>query len=477
MSRLSPFNTAAERRPTPLSRRSFLGGIAATAAGAILAACGGSSATEAPKSATASAPTTATGASVVPAATTGAAVTSAPAQAAKNATTIKYLSWWWAETGRNTAWRNLVAKFHASQNDIRIQEVGFPFSEWSQQITTQLAGGGLDADCLSYADDLAPRLIKGNYLEPIDDVVAKLGIGDKLDKGLYQPATANGKLYGLLGVNVPYAVIYNTDLYAQNGITKPPSTIDETFASAKQLTKRPDLFGWAGRNTVQEQNGWFTDISHWVLAYDGVWVQDKKPMVTQAPVINAIKAYKRLYDEAMPQGADASTYRRLAWEGKVAQYLDNSANINILKTGNPAIYPKILTAPPPWPNKKSIASPSYLGVYAKSSKKDATKTWMEFVYKPENYTQLMKDALDIYPAYDGALNDPSYLKGLPWSTGFLEAKGISLLSMLSGLENNLAEARQIIISKISEVLTTGSTPEQAMGDAQKSLQDLASRVG
>jgi ABC-type glycerol-3-phosphate transport system substrate-binding protein len=466
----SEVSGAGTPRHLTLSRRTFLAGIATLAGSAFLAACGGA-ATATPQ------PAASTSGTAAPAATSGASAAGAPTvQVAKDAVTVKYLTWWWAEKGRNDAWRNVVKKFHAAQNSVRIQEVGFPFSEWSQQITTQLAGGGLDADCLSFADDLATRLIKGNYLEPIDDVVQKLGVQDKLDKNLHQFATANGKLYGLMATNVPYAVIYNKDLYAQHGVTKPPSTIDETFATAKQLTQRPDLYGWAGRNTMQEQNGWFVDISHWVLAYDGVWAKAKKPLVTETPVINAIKAYKRLYDEAMPQGADASTYRRLAYEGKIAQYLDNSANINILKSGNPDIYPKILTAPPPWPNKKSISSPSYLGVYAKSAKKDAAKAFIEFVFQPDNFTGLMKDALDIYPPYQDALNDDSYLKGLPWSDGFLQAKGVTLPSMLEGFENNLAEARQIIIGKISEVLTGGRTPEQAMADAQKSLQELAGRI-
>ena len=476
-------SSALARRPGPLSRRAFLAGVAATAGGAILAACGGSSATEVPEAAaTTAAPTTAAGgvATTAPAATTGStAVTAvtAPAQSARNAVTVKYLSHWWAEKGRNDAWRNLVTKFHASQNDVRIEEVGFPFSEFFQKVTTQLAGGKLDADVLSYSDDLAFRLIKGNYLTPVDDVVTKLGIGDKLDKDLHKFARdSSGKLYGLMATNVPYALIYNKELYEKGGITKPPSTMDEYFAAAKQLTKRPDQFGHAGRNTLQEQNGWFTDLAHWVLGYGGQWIKAKKPQVTEAPVINAVKAYKRLYDEAMPQGADASTYRRLAWEGKVAQYIDNSANINIIKAGNAETYPKILTVAPPWANKQSIASATWLGVYSGSKNQQAAKTWIEFVFKPENFTPLMKDALDIYPPYQGALIDDQYLKGLPWSTGFLDAKGVSPPAMIEGLENNLAEVRQIILTKVSEVLTSNRPPEQAMADAQKQLEELAARA-
>ena len=460
-----------------ITRRKLLRGSILTAVLPLMAACGQSPAQQAAAPtapANAAAAPTPAAKPTVPAATAQPAQ-QAPAPAAANAVTLKYLTWWWAETGRNDAWRAVVAKFHAAQNDIRIQEVGFPFSEFFQRVTTQLAGGKLDADVLSFDDVTAVRLIQTGVLEPLDDVVAKLGLKDKLDKPTHDFVTQQGKLYGLLGTNVPYALIYNKDLYDKQGISKPPSTPDEVLATAKQLTDRPDQFGFAGRNTMQEQNGWMTDLSHWVLGYGGQWTKAKKPLVTEEPVIKAIKAYKQLYDDALPQGADASTYRRMAWEGKVAQYIDNSANINILKTGNPEIYPKIFTAPPPWQNQQAINIPNYVGIYSGSTNKDAARTWWEFVYKPENFGPLMEQALDIYPPYQGVPSD-QYLKGLHWKDGFLASKGIPLPAMVNGLEANVAEVRQIVLSKVSEVLTGGRAPEEAMADAQKALEELAARV-
>jgi multiple sugar transport system substrate-binding protein len=226
---------------------------------------------------------------------------------------------------------------------------------------------------------------------------------------------------------------------------------------------------------MPEQNGWWQDISHWVLGYGGQWVKGKKPQLTEAPVINAVKAYKRLYDDAVPQGADASTYRRMAWEGKIAQYIDNSANINILKSGNPAIYPKIFTAPPPWENHRAINIPNYVGMYAGSTQKQAAAAFLEFVYRPENFQQLMEAALDIYPPYHGAVRE-AYLKELHWVSGFLASKGSPIPALVEGLESNIAEVRQAVLSQVSQVLTTGKAPEAAMAEAQASVEALAARV-
>ena len=453
-----------------LTRRALLKGIVLATTLPLLAACG-----QPPSQQSAAPPTSAAKPGAAPTAAATQPAQQAPAQAPPNAVTLKYLTWWWAETGRNNAWREVVAKFHAAQNDIRIQEVGFPYSEFFQRVTTQLAGGKLDADVLSFDDVTAVRLIQTDVLEPMDDVVATLRLTDKLDKPTHDFVTRNGKLYGLLGVNVPYALIYNKDVYDKGGVAKPPSTQEEVIETAKQLTRRPDQFGFAGRNTMQEQNGWMQDISHWVLGYGGQWMKAKKPLVTEAPVINAVKAYKQLYDDAIPQGADASTYRRMAWEGKIAQYIDNSANINILKSGNESIYPKIFTAPPPWESHRALNIPNYVGIYSGSSNKQAAKVWWEFVYRPENFGPLMEAALDIYPPYQGIPSE-QYLKGLHWKDGFLASKGTPLPAMVEGLEANVAEVRQIVLGKVSEVLTTGKPPEDAMAEAQKQLEDLATRV-
>src|SRR3990172_1707525 len=73
----------------------------------------------------------------------GAAGAALPVVAARRSTaqtpvTVQYLTWWWAEKGRNDAWRGIVRKFHESQKDIRIQEVGFPYSQFFHPVTTQL---------------------------------------------------------------------------------------------------------------------------------------------------------------------------------------------------------------------------------------------------------------------------------------------------------------------------------------------------
>ncbi|MHB1134157.1 MAG: ABC transporter substrate-binding protein [Chloroflexota bacterium] len=461
-----------------LSRRNLLGlTLVGGSAFSLLAACTTPAAQTTPAATTVpAAQPAATTAAAKPAATAAAVPATAAPGKPGGPVTIKYLTYWWAEVGRNEAWRATVKKFHESQNDIRIEETGFPFSEFFQKVITQLAGGKLDGDVISFNDQVATRFVKGGYLEPVDSIIDKLGISGKMQASFLGPITKDNKTYALHLMAVPHALIYNKELYEKEGVKQPPATQDEYMDLAKQVTRRPNQFGHAGRSTMPEANGWFQDLTKWVVGYGGVWSKAGKPMANSEPALKAVRAYKRLYDEAMPQATTASDYRRLAWEGKVVQYLDNSANINNLKTGNPAIFPKIYTAPSPWASHEDIAVPSYVGIYSGSTKKDAAKVWWEFVFSKQNLGPLLEASLDIIEPYPGVLSE-SYLKGLHWVSGYLASKPIPLSTTYQGFEDYNAEFSQAVLRRVSEVLTANRDIEQAMNDAQKDLEELAKRVG
>ena len=97
------------------------------------------------------------------------------------------------------------------------------------------------------------------------------------------------------------------------------------------------------------------------------------------------------------------------------------------------------------------------------------------MFRAENFRELMEAALDIYEPYRGVARE-AYMKELHWVEGFLAAKGTPIPALVEGLESNVAEVRQLVLSRVSEVLTAGKAPEAAMAEAQKALEELAARV-
>jgi multiple sugar transport system substrate-binding protein len=399
------------------------------------------------------------------------AATTAPGTA-KVKVTVKYLTWWWAETGRNLVWRQFVKDFEAANPDIHIEEVSVPYARYEDTVITQLAGGQLEGDILSMNDAFFLRLARAGHLLPVDDIPARAGVADRLEPE-NQMAVINGKRVGLVIVMVPNAIIYNQKLYDEAGIKEPPKTPDEYFEVAQRLTKQPDLYGHAMRSTMPEVAGWWQDLIHWVAGYDGKWAVQGRPTATDPGVIKAVKMQKKLYDaKVMPQGADAGTYRKMAWQGKIGQYLDNHANITVLRTGNPDIYPLLRTAAPPWPNKKSLTVVNFLGVYSQTKVPNEAKRVLEFLYKPQNYQKLMESALDIRGLYKGCVSD-DFIKKNAWTKGFLES--VSFPQPPEGFETKLPEFRRLTLQRVSEVLTNNRPAEEAMADAQKDLEELAKR--
>ena len=103
----------------------------------------------------------------------------APALSQNARITIPLLSWMWNEPGRGDAWRAMLAKFHAEQSDVFIEEAGAPFNEYTNNMLIQSQSGAIDGALFHTTPDLVVRLLRGGHLEPLQDIVDSLGIGDK----------------------------------------------------------------------------------------------------------------------------------------------------------------------------------------------------------------------------------------------------------------------------------------------------------
>ena len=401
-------------------------------------------------------------------------VATAPAKAA-GPTTIGFLSWWWTEPRRAEAWRALVDQFHLAQNEARVKELPVAAPDYARTLLGQLATGGLEADTFAFTDEIAVRLVRGKLLDALDGTIDRLGIGDKLDAAAQAVVTQDGRPYGLLANLDPSALVYNRELYAAAGIAQPPTTPDAYLDAARKLTSRPERFGHAGRAKLDDQAGWWEDLTQWVLAYGGTWATARRPLADSEPVLRAVRAYKALYDAAMPQGADGEEIRRLVGEGKVAQYVARVGDLEAVPTTRADVAASLLSAPPPSEGQRSVARASYVGISAASKKKQAVRTWWEFAFRLENVRGLLERSGYVVPVYVGALREDAFAEQA-WASGFQAAKPVVLSTTIEGFEASVGELRRIVLERVNEVLTAGKAPEVAMREAQQGLENLASRI-
>ncbi len=400
--------------------------------------------------------------------------TTAPAQVKSSVQgTVKYLTWWWAETGRNDVWRTFVKDFQAENPGITIQEVSIPFSQFEDTVATQFATGAVNADLMSATDGFFIKLQATNLLFNLDKVVDYGQYKDRLEPE-NDAALKDGNRQGFAVATVPHALIYNKSLYDANGITKPPTTPDEYLAFGEKIRKAPDIYGLAARNTVPEAVGWFVDLCNYVYGFGGRWsTKDGKPALASKEVIAAMTYFKKLYDSsAFPHGATAGDYRKMAWEGKLGEYIDNSANMNILKTGNPKVFEDIRTDAPPFENKAAVFQGQYLCIPAKAQNPSAAGRVLEYFLRPEVQTKMAVAALDVKQTLRDIL-PKDYLEKNVWTKGYLLSKTVSLVP--TGFETKVPEFRKIVTDSMSQVLTANKPVADAMGEAQKQAEALALR--
>lgn len=307
-----------------LSRRNFLLGAAVSAGTAILAACGGSSATTAPATTaatkvpagttapaagtTAPAATTAGGA---PAATTG---TSGAAQTTPNvppsgAVTIN----WFAARDATGYTPKQVDAFNKANKTIQIsyQEQGATTTDLHDKFVTIATAKDPSADVVSMDVPYVPEFAAAGWTIAVDDVLAG-GERDKVYKGTLDGATYNGKLYGIPWYNNGPGLFYRKDLLDKAGL-QPPKTYDELLAACQKL-QTPQIAGFI-QQMVQNEGG-IINWMEYLWGYGGDLVDDKLNVIVDkgdAGVNSMQKLKDFIYkDKIMPEstlslkiGADA----------------------------------------------------------------------------------------------------------------------------------------------------------------------------
>ena len=120
---------------------------------------------------------------------------------------LDYGTWFFEEPGRGDAWRKMIEKFHAEQSDIRINEAGGAFNEFTNNVIVQLQAGRLEYDLVQTTPDLVLRLLDAGVLTPLGSVLEANNITTLT--GAHDYITVDGQPMGLDVVTVVFGLLYN----------------------------------------------------------------------------------------------------------------------------------------------------------------------------------------------------------------------------------------------------------------------------
>jgi multiple sugar transport system substrate-binding protein len=377
---------------------------------------------------------------------------------AQSKTVLTFAGATFAEAGRGDKLRAWVDKFNKSQDKIDVQPIAIPFSTLANTVFTQMGGGG-GPDLVRFDQIDFYAAVPANRLLPFDDDIKD---GDYKFSAPNDYLKVNGKRYGVAFEISNYVLLYNKTLLKDG---KAPATFDEFLEVAKAATGN-GTFGFAFRATMAERAGFWQDVCNFVFGFGGRFSDDKgNPTLNSPKVVEGVAAYKKVYDlGATPKGADAATYRRMFWEGKLAMEVDNGGVAGIFNQQAPNL--PLAAAPSPFPTRAQGLILAPLTVNANTKNKDAAFTFVKWTLQPENQKEL-QDILGASSVATKVDRSPQDVAAKPWLQVYDDQTPNSVPQLVLGLETKTPEIQQIVLEQVLKVLQGGVAPQKAMDDAQQ----------
>ena len=372
--------------------------------------------------------------------------------------TLTFAAATFSEAGRGDLLRAWVDGFNKSQDRVEIQAVAIPFSSFVNTVFTQMGGGG------------GPDLVRFDLTDFYSAVQAKrvLPMDALLKEGDYQfnapdkYLRVGGVRYGIAFEISNYVLLYNKAL-----VPTPPADFDAFLAAAKSATVE-GRYGFAYRATMAERAGFWQDVCNFVYGFGGRWSDESGAVTLNSPkVIEGIVAYKRMYDAAAtPKGADAATYRRMFWEGKLGMEVDNGGIATVFSNQAPDL--KLGAAPSPFPTRAQGLILAPLTINANTKAPAAAAEFLRWALLPANQRTL-QELLGASSVATVVPRSPELLAKQPWLEVYDTQTPNSIPQLVQGQEVRTPEIQQVVLEAVLKVLQGGADPKKAMDDAQQTV--------
>ena len=407
-------------------------------------------------------------AACAPAAPAGEGDAAAPAADAQTTITV------WGWPAADVAYQSFIADFEAANPDIKVDIQMMPTAEEHDKLLASLAAG-------AGAPDVA--MIEINY---IDKFVAKGGLVDLLtepfnaaqyEKDMVpykwaQASSPDGRLVAFPWDIGPATFFYRRDLFDQAGLASDPESVAAMVSTwpgfldvAKQLTNA-DEQRWAIGNASDIV---YTNFAHRNL-FDADW---------NCAVNNELAVQLLTYaQEARNAGVDAKVsnwsaeWQTMLGNDSIAMQYGGAWFGGFLKgwlkpegvdwEGNWGIFEVPEDPGQNWGG-------SFLAIPEQSQNKEAAWKFIEFALARAESQNKMFAAVDYFPAYIPAFDDPMYQEADPFFGGqktremWVDIAANKIQPFITTPMD--AQAEQIFMSYVNKALDQGLDPQQTLDEA------------
>jgi len=368
--------------------------------------------------------------------------------------------------------KELIPRFEAGHPGVKVNTQYISWTHLDEKLTISFAGG-VAPDVFQVGQEYVGGLAYRGMAEPLDEYVAKWGQAGDYFPAAWSTCVYRGHVYGLPYLSAPRVLIYRKDLLKQAGIARPPETWEELAEAAQRMTVR--------RGPITEVAGMNLPVS-WQIFVEFLWEnggeifdeEGKRSLLDSPEAVEALQFYVDLYQKykvcptaGMPvAGGGVPVFA----SKKAAMEIMNQVGIYNVKKYAPEMLPEVGIAPTPRRKERVISVyTDWLAMSLQSQHKELAWELMTFLMEPANLAAY-NATLFFIPPRRSAVAAAEFMRGNPQLGEFaslMEQYGRSLPAIPEWFE-----IRTGLLSAVSAAVYGTKTPEQALRDYSRELDEL-----
>lgn len=375
--------------------------------------------------------------------------------------------WTWRQEDR-AAYQKFIADFEKANPDIKVKFEGYEPQNYQTILSTALAGGkGPDVMQVRAYGNLE-SVARPGYLLALDKANAP-EIDNFAESAIAaEKLRSDGKVYALPFASQTMLVIYNTELFAQNGL-KAPQTWDELVAVCKAL-KAKGITPFANGTATAWQNE--TIVSALLSSMLGKQFEadiiSGKADFSDPRFVNALGKLNEIKEYFAPNftGVDYASAQQLFAAGRAAMFAGGSFEIAPFLKQNPRLKMDVFASPVLKAGDQRLVGLYYDGgfaVNAKSEKKDAALKFVRYLGTPAFGTAFTNALQNVSPIKGVKADDPFVAKVMA-----LNESAMSYL-MLVHFRYQEPSGSVLVQAGVQKMMAGQATPAEVGADVTKGI--------
>ncbi|MFE7131998.1 extracellular solute-binding protein [Streptomyces sp. NPDC057638] len=237
------------------------------------------------------------------------------------------ITWWdTSNEAEGPTYDKLIAAFQAEYPKIKVDRTSVSFDQAEQKFKTAAQNGKGAPDVIRTDVGWSAGFANLGYLQPLDGTPALDNTADFLP-GPLETAKFKGETVGVPQVTDTLGLLYNKEIFARAGITRPPATWDEFLATARTIKAKTGVTG-----TQLNPEGYFSLPFLYGEGGDMLDVDGKRITVNSPQAVRAMETALKLVkpDVAVkPATTDGYVAAQTSFkDGKVAMIVNGPWSVS-----------------------------------------------------------------------------------------------------------------------------------------------------